>query len=369
VSDNLDYAVIMAGGSGERFWPLSRASRPKQMLHLTSESETLLQEAVSRIIPLIPAERILVATSEALVPAIRGADTRILPENVVGEPHKRNTTGCLIWSAAHLLARHGDESEVVMAVLTADHMIGEPEVFRRCVQTAVKSAREKEALVTIGATPTRPETGYGYIEVEDVNFAPGREVDRAYRVAGFREKPDVTLAEEFMSRGEFLWNCGMFFWRVSVFLRELEFVQPEMARILRAIAGHLRKGNNEAAASAFEQLENISIDYALLERSNRVLVVPATFPWDDVGAWDSLHRTRPADRHENVVVGESVLVDVHNSIIFNHAGGDNMAVAVLGVSDIVVVVDGDAVLITHKSRVQDVRRAVQELRARSSKHI
>jgi mannose-1-phosphate guanylyltransferase len=359
----------MAGGSGERFWPLSRASRPKQMLHLTSESETLLQEAVSRIVPLIPPERILVATSEALVPAIQGADVRVLPANVLGEPHKRNTTGCLIWSAAHLLARHGEESEVVMAVLTADHMIGQPEVFRRCVQTAITAALEKEALVTIGATPTRPETGYGYIEVEDVNFVPGGEMGRAYRVAGFREKPDVTLAEEFMSRGEFLWNCGMFFWRISVFLRELELVHPEMAQILRDVAGHLRAGKEEAAAAVFSNLESISIDYALLERSNRVLVVPASFPWDDVGAWDSLARTLPADRHENIVVGESVLVDVHNSIIFNHAGGDKTAVAVLGVSDIVVVVDGDAVLITHKSRVQDVRRVVQELRSRSSKHI
>ncbi len=369
MSDALHIAVIMAGGSGERFWPLSRVSRPKQMLHLTSESETLLQESVSRIEPLIPAERIVIATSAELVPAIRGADARIAPENVLGEPCRRNTTGCLIWAAANLLARHGEEREIVMAVLTADHLIGERDIFRHCVEVAMEAAESSEALVTMGATPTRPETGYGYIEVEDTTVDLRTAPVAAHRVAGFREKPSVTLAEEFLSRGEFLWNCGMFFWRVSVFLRELEFARPDMAKILRRIVDHLRDGEDDKAAAAFAELESISIDYALLENSNRVLVVPANFPWDDVGAWDSLERTRPADRHENVVVGDAILLDVHNSIVYNDAGSERTAVALLGVSDIVVVVADDAVLITHKGRVQDVRRVVQELRARGARQV
>jgi mannose-1-phosphate guanylyltransferase len=363
------YAVIMAGGSGERFWPLSRALRPKQMLHLTSETETLLQEAVSRIAPLIPAERIIIATSQELVPAIRGADQRVAPQNVIGEPCRRNTTGCLVWAAAQLLARHGDDDEIVMAVLTADHLIGEQEVFRDCVRIAMEAAEGRDALVTMGAMPTRAETGYGYIEVEDTTVDLRGEPVRAHRVAGFREKPNVTLAEEFLSSGAFLWNCGMFFWRVSVFEEELKLARPEMAEIFRRVVNHLREGDEAAATAAFAELESISIDYALLERSNRVLVVPAAFPWDDVGAWDSLSRTRRADRHENVVVGDAVMIDVHNSIVYNDAGGDATAVALLGVSDLIVVVAEDAVLVAHKSRVQDVRRAVQELKARNAKQI
>jgi mannose-1-phosphate guanylyltransferase len=369
LSEPIRYAVIMAGGSGERFWPLSRALRPKQMLRLTSETETLLQESVSRIAPLIPVERILIATSSELVPAIRGADDRILPENVIGEPCRRNTTGCLVWVAAQLLARHGDDQEVVMAVLTADHLIGEQDVFRDCVRVAMEAAEQSDSLVTMGAMPTRAETGYGYIEVEDSTLDLRKEPIRAHRVAGFREKPNVTLAEEFLASGEFLWNCGMFFWRISVLEQELKLARPEIAEVFRRIVDNLRANNEDAAARAFAELESISIDYALLERSNRVLVVPAAFSWDDVGAWDSLGRTREPDRHENVVVGDAVLLDVHNSIVYNDAGGDDTAVALLGVSDLVVVVAQDAVLVAHKSRVQDVRRAVQELKARKAKQV
>jgi mannose-1-phosphate guanylyltransferase len=369
-SETTRFGVIMAGGSGERFWPVSRRDNPKQLLRLTRPDQSMLGEAVERLAPLIPAERILVVTAGRLVAPIRAARVGVPDANVLAEPCKRNTSGCLAYAATHLMAQHGDPAQLTMAIVTADHLIGDPERFRETVAVALDTAEERDALVTQGIVPDRPETGYGYIEVRDVS-APvaGRGGIAVYDVAAFKEKPTPEVARQFVESGRYFWNSGMFFWRVSTFLSELEQAQPELARKTREMADTLRRGDPKRTAAIFETLDNISIDYALLERAKRVVVVRADYPWDDVGAWISLDRTREHDAAGNVAEGGPVLIDTRNSIVVNDAGADAMAVSVVGMDNVVVVVSKDGVLVIPKDRAQDVRKAVEELKKRGAKQI
>jgi mannose-1-phosphate guanylyltransferase len=344
-------AIIMAGGSGERFWPLSRPHRPKQLLRLTSPDQTMLEEAVRRIEPLVGEGEVYVATGLGLRAAICEAGI-VAADKVLAEPARRNTLGCLAWTAATLLARHGDEP-VTMAILTADHKIGEPERFRETVRRALEAAEERGCIATIGVRPTRPETGYGYIEYED---SPGETVHRSRR---FREKPNREQAQEFLKAGSFLWNSGMFFWTLETFLDELGRADPATVDKVRAMADALRAGDEQRAARAFETLPNLSIDYALLEKARNVCVVPAEFPWDDVGAWDSLERTLPLDSAGNVIQGDALLLDTSGCVVYNESPG--VKVCVLGCEDLVVVATGDAVLVVPKGRAQEVKRLVAEL--------
>lgn len=355
-------AVIMAGGSGERFWPLSRQERPKQLLKLASSEATLLEEAIDRITPLIAPEDVYISTTTALAGPIRKAGLGLPPANVLAEPCKRNTAGCLTWVAAELLAKYGDEN-VTMAVLTSDHQIGRPTRFRACVDAALKAAEREAALVTIGIKPTRAETGYGYVEVKETAGKGAR------RVARFREKPNHELALEFLESGRHYWNSGMFFWTIGTLLSELEQASPEHAEALRSIAEALRAGKKPAAEKAFEKLPDISIDYALMERSRNVCMVVSDFPWDDVGAWDALDRSRPHDEHGNVTEGAPVLVDTRESIVVNDVGEDKVAVGVVGLEKVVVIVSRDAVLVAAKDRAQDVRQIVKELKAKGKKQV
>lgn len=357
-------AIIMAGGSGERFWPLSRVKRPKQLLCLTSDRQTLLEEAVERILPLIPADNVYIATSRILAPAIRAAGLPIPPENVLAEPAKRNTTGCLAWAAAQLVARYPNQ-EISMAILTADHLIGEPARFRACVKGALVACEKDNALVTIGIRPTRPETGYGYIET-------GRRTrDRkgAVPVVRFREKPNLEQAEDFVASGRYCWNSGMFFWRVSTFLAQMEKASPDVAMLTQRMAEAVHGNQRRNAERFFEKLPDISIDYALLEKSPNVLMLEATFPWDDVGAWDALDRTRRKDADGNVVSGDPILVETRNSIVLNEAGGKQIAVGIVGVENLIVIVSKDSVLVVPKDKAQEVRLVARELKKRGAKQI
>lgn len=354
MEQNNRVAVIMAGGSGERFWPLSSEARPKQLLCLTSEKETLLDEAVNRLRPLLDPERIYVATSEALAPAIRKAGLAIPEENVLAEPMRRNTAGCLAWMAAELLARHGEEAceKLTISVVTADHQIGEPDRFRETIHGALEAAEFFESIVTIGVKPTRPETGYGYIEAG----GKAQPEDHAYTVLRFREKPDQMQAEAFLQAENFYWNSGMFFWRLCVFLRELESASPPHYAAIHAIAKELQAGNREKAVEYFAELPDISIDYALLEKCPHVLMLEANFAWDDVGSWDALERSRGHDEHGNVVVGDFSLVDVENCILVNETGDPNTPVGIVGLKDLVVVASAEGLLVAAKDRVQEVRQ-------------
>jgi len=353
----------MAGGSGERFWPLSRRLRPKQLLCLASPEATLVRQTVDRIAPLVGAEGILVATAPPLVAPMRDELPELPPGKIFAEPHKRNTAGCLVWVAARLLAEAPDARDSVsLAIVAADHRIRPDEAFREAVDAAMTVAETQGCIVTIGIRPNRPETGYGYIEVEHGStFLEGAGV-AFHRVRRFREKPSLADAKSFLEQGGFLWNSGMFFWTLDTFLEELERAAPDLAAAVPVLAGHLREGDESAAADAFARLPGISIDYALMEKATDVKVAEAAFDWDDVGSWDALDRSLAADEHGNVLRGEAVPVDVQDCIVVNES---NRSVAcLLGVRHLVVVVTEDAVLVCDKAESQRVRAVVEALRER-----
>lgn len=364
--------VIMAGGSGERFWPLSRKNRPKQLLPLTESGKTLLEEAVDRIRPLISPEHVYIVTGEHLVDPIRHAQVGVPAENVIAEPCKRNTLGALAFAAAHLLARYGgDGTNLGMAVLTADHQIGDSDRFRALVDAAMTAAEREDALVVHGIVPTRPETGYGYVKMTDGERLGGfDDTVHIHPVEDFLEKPDQARAEQFASSGRHFWNGGMFFWQISTFLSELGHARPQLGQAVEGMAGALRVNNMEEVCAIFEKLEDISIDYALMEKARKVLVVKADYPWDDVGAWSAMERMNRCDKDGNVCAGDPVvLVDTKNSIVLNEARPGEVAVSVVGMENIVVVVTDDAVLVVPKDREQEVKQAVAALKERNARQL
>lgn len=357
----------MAGGVGERFWPLSRQARPKQLLHLTDPDKSMLAEAVDRLLPLVPVERIYIITSRSLLAPIQAAGLALPVENIVGEPCKRNTTGALAYITAHILARHPqlEPGDVALAIVTADHRIGAPEVFLGMIDTALGASAEHNALVTCGIPPTAPETGFGYIQAA----APVPGWEGAFHVHAFHEKPNREKAEDFLAAGNYFWNSGMFFWTAAAFLDELSRVRPEVATATHAMRDALADGNAAAADAHFESLDDISIDYALMEHARNVLMVEGTFPWADVGSWSSIESTLPKDDRQNATHGNTLLQDCEGCIVYNDATHAGITIATLGLEDIVVVTTPDAVLVVPKHRAQDVRHLVTELKKRGASQI
>jgi len=366
--ERIRVAVVMAGGSGERFWPLSRRSTPKQLLPLTESGQTLLQETVERIEEVIPPERVLIITSAQIRDAAAAACS-VPGANVLAEPCKRNTAGCLAFAAAHILARFdAPPDQITMTVLTADHRIGDADAFRNCVCAALETVERQPSLGVIGIAPTRPETGYGYIELPE-DAAPAfisPEGVGVYPVLRFHEKPDVKTAAEFVDSGRYLWNSGMFFWTLSTFLAELGHASPDHAAAVAAMTAALRGNDAPGVEAAFAAMTNISIDYALMEKARNIVMARGDFEWEDIGSWEAVSRIFPQDRNGNVVNGEAVLIDVRDSVVFKTPGAADIAVATLGVDNLVVVVTADAVLVMPRDRAQDVRKIVEELRNRNS---
>lgn len=359
-------AVIMAGGVGERFWPISRPERPKQLLPLGPDGRTLLADTVRRIHGLVDDNRILVVTGRELRRAIVDSDMPVFPELVIAEPARRNTMGAIIWAVAWVLGRMGVPAErAMMAVIPADHYIGDTDLFRDDVRLAMKAAEELDALITVGIPPTRPETGYGYIEMDSasVRLSDGSGADGRLRpVVRFREKPDFETAADFLRAGHFLWNSGMFFWRVSTFLAELEQVARGMAEVTCAIADALAEGDTDRAEQLFATLPEISVDYALMERARHVMVVRAAFPWDDLGTWDAWRRVRAGDEAGNVVHGDPLLIDCRGCAVYNEAGQNKLPVVVVGMDGVVVAVGDHGILVTPLSRAQQVREVALRVR-------
>jgi len=330
-------AVILAGGSGERFWPLSTPDRPKQLLALSGSEKTLLEEAIERAEPVFGRAHIFIATGPRIGQAIKESGL-IEPDQVLVEPEAKNTLGAIVWAVSELKKR-GFGPDTEMAVLTADHAIGHG--FDRTVEDALSLARFTKGLVTIGIRPDRAETGYGYIHV-------GEHYGDGYRVKRFAEKPSQELAERFVESGEFFWNSGMFFWTIGTFLSELEAHVPEAAAVLAELA------ENPARFSA---LHRAPVDKALMEKSEKIYVVPAQFAWDDVGAWDSLERTNEPNDEGNVLIGPVVEVDSTGCIVYS----EGTAIGVLGVTDLVVVATPVGVLVCHKSESQRVKEILAKL--------
>lgn len=358
------YAAIMAGGSGERFWPLSRRARPKQLLSLTGSERTMLGDTVQRVQGLIPADNILVLTAIHLADAITEWEPSIPVKNILCEPSKRNTAGCLCWLASNLLVHEQDPSKVSLAILAADHRIAPNEAFIESISSAMNLAEEGHALVTIGIRPTRPDIGYGYIESDLTRPIEVGEPAKAYHVTRFHEKPSSDLAAEYVATEGFYWNSGMFFWRLDLFLSELERVAPQHFAVTMELVPLLAEGNQAEAAALFATLHDISIDYLLMERASSVAVVEATFEWDDVGSWDAIARYVEQDVRGNASLGDNVMVNTADCMIHNTS--KEITVCLSGVYDLMVVVTDDAVLICDKEQSQTVREVVAKLNERKS---
>jgi mannose-1-phosphate guanylyltransferase len=334
------WLVVLAGGVGSRFWPLSTPARPKQVLPLVT-SQPLVRDTLDRLSPLVDAAHTLLLTNASLVPALRALAPELPAGNIIAEPRPAGTAAALTWAAAEISRRDPDG---VMISVHADWSIGDAEGFRRALSDAAEAAVTHQALVTVGIVPARPDTGFGYI-------APGELVAGAVRrVRQFVEKPDRDRARQMVSEG-YLWNSGIFVWRVRDFLAEVTSLCPEVAPALALV-------HSAADISAFfAEARSISVDVGVLERSRRVLVIPGDFGWDDVGTWAALHRVRPHDASDNAPSGPVWAVDSTNNVV--HAEGTH--VVLYGVSDLVVVSRAGLTLVTTMDRAADLKTLLDAL--------
>lgn len=348
-------AVIMAGGRGERFWPRSRARHPKQLLPIVS-TRTMLQETVDRIRPLVTEKNIYIATGEILSKKVK-SQLPFLPEkNIILEPVGRNTAACIGLAAIKIEREHPRST---MVVLAADHLIGEREEFLEIIRAGAETAEETGNLVTLGIKPTRPETGYGYIEVESGKFkVESKKKIEVYKVERFVEKPDGERAKKFLSSGNYYWNSGMFIWTVESILKAIEEHMPKLFKGLETIKDSLDTPREaKVLRQVFQGLESISIDYGVMEKAKNVVLIKADIPWDDVGSWLAIERIHPKDDKGNVVLGKFEGIDSRNCIIIS----DEHLVATLGVSDLIVVTTPQATLICSKEKAQDMKKIVKKL--------
>lgn len=341
------FAVILAGGSGTRFWPLSREKKPKQFLALTSE-RSLIAETAARVDSLCGAAKTLVVCGKAHEKNVRVHLPDLPPENVLVEPAARNTAAAIGLAALEIRKRN---PEGVMLILPSDHHVGEPAKQQAALMQAVLLARAGW-LVTLGIAPTRAETGFGYIRCGE-SLEEG-----AFRVAQFVEKPDRATAAKYLADGRYSWNAGIFAFRADRLLEEL----PRHAPALHA--GLMRiEANPRLAGRIFSDLPSISIDYAVMEKAERIAVIPSSFGWSDVGSFAALPEVRTLDSHGNAVVGDALCIDSDGCVVL----AQNRLVAVVGMKDVVVVDTGDAVLVVPREKAQDVRKVVEALKARGSK--
>jgi mannose-1-phosphate guanylyltransferase len=352
------HAIVMAGGSGTRFWPASRAGLPKQLLPLAG-AQTLLEDTVARLDGLVPPERIMIVTSARLLDAVRRQAPRVPASGVVGEPCKRDTAPC-IGLAALLVARH--DPDAVMAVMPSDHVIRPESDFRRALAQAAAMVEAKPGrLVTFGVRPTCPAESFGYIQQGDpLPVGPGDAA--AHAVARFREKPPASVAAEYLAAGNYLWNAGIFVWKAATILAALDERQPEcMAHLRRIAAAWDTADRDRVFAEEFAAIKGISIDYAVLEHARDVVVIEAPFGWDDLGGWSAVARQRGADAAGNTTVGRHLGIDSSRTIV--HSGADHLVVT-LGLEDILVVHTPDATLVANRAHEEAVRKVVAELEKR-----
>ena len=357
------HAVILAGGRGTRFWPRSRTCTPKQLLNIVGR-DTMLEQTAARLAPLFPASRQWIVTNAVQSAAVRQQLPRVPRSHILAEPVGRNTAAAIGLAAAHLLhGGMGKENDAIMAVLPADHYIAKSSRYLKIVRAALHVAHANGTLVVLGIPPSRPETGFGYIE-----RAPGKPLEAegvpVFSVRRFTEKPAPKLARKYVSSGRYFWNAGMFFWRVSTFLGNLEKFLPKTHDALMRLAGEI--GTSRYArtlARIYPQLENISVDYAILEPSTRrsaapsVFVLPAEVGWSDIGSWTAVYELLARKNGENVSAGRHLALDAHGNFLWS----PKKFIAAIGIRDLVVVETEDALLLCPRDRAQDVGKIVKWL--------
>jgi mannose-1-phosphate guanylyltransferase len=342
-------ALILAGGSGTRFWPLSRKHRPKQLLALEGE-RSLLRDTLERLRPLVEPESVWICTTRALEDAVRRDVPEVPPGQILLEPEGRNTAPAIGWSVRSMPepSRRGP-----VAVLPADHRIGDPDGFRAVLERAVRAVEREDRVMTLGVTPRWPETGYGYLELAPKEGgSDGKDAPDLRRVRRFVEKPTPEKAEEFFRSGNHLWNAGIFVFRGTTFLEILERLQPGLARGLEQIAAA-----PERLGELYGRLPADSIDYAVMEKLDSIDTLPLDCGWSDLGSWAALDEILPRDAAGNTGRGDVVAVDSGDNLLFSDTG----TIAVVGVHGLVVVRTGDAVLVMPKERSQEVRKIVARL--------
>lgn len=351
------HTVIMAGGSGTRFWPASRRDFPKQFLPLGGGARSLLEETIERLAPLVPIERVWVVTGAHLADRVKELLPALHADHVLAEPVGRNTAPCIGWAASRI-AR--EDPSALLAVLPSDHVVADPGALRDAMRVALEAA-STGALVTMGIRPTRPETGFGYLEMGEA-IAEG-----VFRAARFVEKPPAERAKAFLASGNYLWNAGMFFFRADAILEQIRAHLPELAAGLAAFDEAAKRGDEaRVVEERFPTLPDISIDHGVMEKAPEVLVVPVSCGWSDVGSWQAAWELASRDDDANAMRGDAVAIDTRGCYV--HAPSDKI-VALVGVSDLVVVDTDDALLILPRDRAQDVRAIVDALKARGDDRI
>ena len=349
------YAVIMAGGSGTRLWPRSRKRKPKQLLDIVS-SKTMIQETVERLDPLIDGNHTLVVVGEVHFKDIDQQLAHIPTENILIEPSGKNTAPCIGLAAIHIKARH---ENAVMVVLPSDHLIRKANRFRKVIKAAAAVALKEQSLVTIGIEPTFPETGYGYIQIGEKAFTVQNE--DVHKVVAFKEKPTLSTAKKFLKTGNYLWNSGMFIWSVETILSQIKAHLPSLYKGLMKIEASFGKDNeSKVLARVYDSIEPESIDFGVMEKARKVLLLRGGFGWNDIGSWAAMEQLWPKDKDGNFLNADVVSIESSGNIIHS----TKKLVAVIGLNDIVIIETEDALLVCPKERAPDVRHAVEELKKR-----
>lgn len=352
------YSVILAGGGGTRFWPLSRQNTPKQILNI-SGNDIMINETINRCSSLIGYEDTFIVTGKSQVELLKKVLIPSVPaNNILGEPVGKNTAACIVYAALYLKKKFNDG---IMVVLPSDHFISDERSFAETLSNACSIADESGKLVTIGIKPTFPSTGYGYIRYDPK--AAGR-MNGAYEVSEFVEKPDFQRAKTYLESRNYLWNSGMFIWKISVILENFKRYLPRLYNSVLKLYEYMDTGRfAEVLDEVYPGLQSISIDYGILERSDEVLVVPGDFGWNDVGSWDALGSIFPVDNNGNIVKAKHVGIHTRNSIIYS----TERLVATIGVDNLIIADTGDALLICPKENAQEVKDLVEMLRKNEMK--
>ena len=351
------YGLIMAGGGGTRFWPLSRKKVPKQLLNLDGK-EIMLNETIDRLSGVVEKENIFIVTNTEQVELTKQITSeRVLDNHILAEPSARNTAACIGYGAIEILKKYGDG---VMCILASDHYIKDEETFKRVLKKAVETVEETDGLVTIGIKPTFPSTGYGYIKNEEIS-------DKTYKkVLEFVEKPDLERANAYIESGNYAWNSGMFVWKASTIMRYFEKLLPDIYDKLMIIMETMGTSSEyDVIQAIYDTIPKISIDYGIMERADSVYMLEGDFGWNDIGSFDALPALYVSDANGNVVRGENVLIDSNDNIIV----GNGKMIATVGVNNLIIVETDDALLVCAKDRAQDVKEVVSVLEKTEKKHL
>lgn len=344
-------ALIMAGGRGERFWPKSRKNLPKQFLSLTDDGKTMIQLTVERISPMVELEDIYISTNKDYKQLVLEQLPGIPEENILCEPVGRNTAPCIGLGAMHIAKKYDD---AVMMVLPSDHLIKYNKMFLGVLRDGCELAEKGENLVTIGITPDYPETGYGYIK-----FNPDDSNGHAYAVERFVEKPSLEVAKEYLETEEYLWNSGMFIWKVSTILADIRKFLPDTYEGLKKIQDAIGTEEQDVVLEkVFPEFESVSIDYGIMEKAENIYILPGTFGWDDVGSWLAVGRIRKSNENGNVVDGNIITINSRNNII----QGGRKLIATVGIEDLIIVDTEDATLICAKNSAADIKKVLENLK-------